>query len=346
MQNITQKFNLQSCPLDGINIIEASAGTGKTYTIQNIYAKLILFKGYSIDSILVVTFTDAATKELKVRIRSILNELNLCFQGKNVSEEIKELANTEYYFDHNGKKKSVSRELREKRINNAINNFDDAAIFTIHGFCSKVLNDYSFETGILFNVQLEKNIEPVVRDITEDFWRLEAYTASPFEIAALNYNSINAKSLTSYIKNFTNKGDIQVFPERLKESRNFNILKKVFSDMKSNWNMEEIKTILEKPEISRVRFKESSINNHIQNIELFFDYNFNKDVFDSISRLTTEYVTDAVKKTEKEKFQPNHPFFNSCSEFINNIDSLKEFGIHIKNKCRKFFQKEYEKRKK
>ncbi len=345
IQATGQKFKLQNCPLDGINIIEASAGTGKTYTIQNLYAKLILLKGYKVDSILVVTFTDAATKELKIRIRHILTELDLYFKGKAVSDNIKELVETTYYWDCNDKKVTVSQELKRKRIYNAINNFDDASIFTIHGFCNKVLNDHSFETGILFNVQLEKNIEPIVRDITEDFWRLETYSASSFDIAALNYNSINIETLSSYVKNFTSKGDIYVYPEKVSENRKFNILKNIFYDMKSNWNIEEIKTILERPEISKAKFRESSVNKHIQNIELFFNYAFNKEIIETISKLTIEYVSAAVKKTDKQKFQPNHPFFNNCSEFINDIDSLKDFGIYTRSKFRSFFHKEYEKRK-
>ncbi|MCJ7617357.1 MAG: UvrD-helicase domain-containing protein, partial [Desulfobacterales bacterium] len=66
------KFDLQSVPLSGINLIEASAGTGKTSSITGLFLRLILEKGLLVDQILVVTFTKAATAELKERIRNKL----------------------------------------------------------------------------------------------------------------------------------------------------------------------------------------------------------------------------------------------------------------------------------
>jgi len=69
-----QPLEILTIPLDGVNLIEASAGTGKTYTISNLYLRLILEKEISVRDILVVTFTDAATKELKERIRNILSD--------------------------------------------------------------------------------------------------------------------------------------------------------------------------------------------------------------------------------------------------------------------------------
>ena len=58
-----------SIPLESINLIEASAGTGKSWTVTLLYLRLILEKNLTVDQILVVTFTDAATKELRDDIR-------------------------------------------------------------------------------------------------------------------------------------------------------------------------------------------------------------------------------------------------------------------------------------
>ncbi|MBW2436845.1 MAG: UvrD-helicase domain-containing protein, partial [Deltaproteobacteria bacterium] len=65
-------LDLINCPLEGINLIEASAGTGKTFTIEGLFLRLICERQLQIDQILVVTFTKAATEELKDRIRSKL----------------------------------------------------------------------------------------------------------------------------------------------------------------------------------------------------------------------------------------------------------------------------------
>ena len=68
----TKELNSCKCPLDGVYLIEASAGTGKTYNIQNLAVRLIVEKGLKIDQILIVTFTRMATAELCDRIRKII----------------------------------------------------------------------------------------------------------------------------------------------------------------------------------------------------------------------------------------------------------------------------------
>ena len=69
-----QNFDLLFNKLEGTNLIEASAGTGKTFTITGIFVRLLIEKGLTVDQILVVTFTEAATNELKERIRNKLRE--------------------------------------------------------------------------------------------------------------------------------------------------------------------------------------------------------------------------------------------------------------------------------
>ena len=66
-----------SCPLNGVCMIEAAAGTGKTYNIQNLVLRLILEQDIPISGILVVTFTEAATAELRTRIRWVYAEMLL-----------------------------------------------------------------------------------------------------------------------------------------------------------------------------------------------------------------------------------------------------------------------------
>jgi len=70
-----RQFDLLNCPLEGTNLIEASAGTGKTYAICGLFVRLVLEKKLSVDKILVVTFTEAATAELKERIRVRLRDV-------------------------------------------------------------------------------------------------------------------------------------------------------------------------------------------------------------------------------------------------------------------------------
>jgi len=128
--------------IKGQKLLEASAGTGKTFAIEHITARLIL-EGILINEILIVTFTNLATNELKERI---LSNLKKCY---HFLKEKKREAAFEYLHKY-----FVSSEVLGKAtidIQNAISFFDDAQIFTIHGFCKRSLQEFSFEANLTFS---------------------------------------------------------------------------------------------------------------------------------------------------------------------------------------------------
>lgn len=108
--------------LDKHALIEASAGTGKTYTIENLFVKFLKHNDLSIENILVVTFTEKATSELKLRIR------------ENIEKQLK-----------------IEKDANiVAKLDNALNAFNTASIFTIHGFCKTILQDFAFESASFF----------------------------------------------------------------------------------------------------------------------------------------------------------------------------------------------------
>jgi len=114
-----EKLEPITAPLQGINLIEASAGTGKTYTITTLFIRLILEQHLPVDNILVVTFTEAATEELRDRVRRRLREALIAFQQRTSEDEVlaQLMAKCE---DHNA---------AIFRLTNALRGFDEAAIF-------------------------------------------------------------------------------------------------------------------------------------------------------------------------------------------------------------------------
>ncbi|MCU7877419.1 MAG: UvrD-helicase domain-containing protein [Candidatus Thiodiazotropha sp. (ex Lucinoma borealis)] len=162
-------MQIESVALKGFNLIEASAGTGKTYTLTSLYLRLLLEQGHSPDSILVVTYTKAATAELKTRIRQRLLEARTLFEG-GVSTDPLLLAVYE---------KLQDRERAHKRLDLAIASFDRAAIFTIHGFCQRVLSEQAFETGQAFQTELVPDQGDRLQQIADDFWRREVAGLPP-----------------------------------------------------------------------------------------------------------------------------------------------------------------------
>ena len=120
----------------GHAVIEASAGTGKTFTLEHLVLDLIINDKAKIDEILVVTFTDAATRELRERIRSLIRKI--------CDESVKDKP------DRNAADYWEIDEATRRRLRDALFRFDGAAISTIHGFCHRVLSEQAFLGGRLF----------------------------------------------------------------------------------------------------------------------------------------------------------------------------------------------------
>src|SRR5699024_2005268 len=149
-------------PLSGINLIEASAGTGKTYNITSIYIRTLIEKPVTVDQILVMTFTKAATKELKDRLLKRMRESILALKtGKSEKDTFVE-------------KLLQSVQHRAQAIaalTKAVRSFDEAAIFTIHGFCQQVLQQYAFESGAQYNAELIEDESELTQELIDDYWR-------------------------------------------------------------------------------------------------------------------------------------------------------------------------------
>lgn len=121
------------CPLMGNHLLEASAGTGKTFSIEHIYVRLVL-EGMEVERVLAVTFTRAATRELKARIRSNLEKAHSYIKG---SEPV-----WEYLQPYLGSQEAL------RLLGDALAGFDRCQIFTIHGFCYRMLKECAFEANV------------------------------------------------------------------------------------------------------------------------------------------------------------------------------------------------------
>ncbi len=161
-------FELFAIPLAGTRLIEASAGTGKTYTIAGLFVRLLLEKELTVEQILVVTYTKAATQELKARIRRRISQAHRAFLTGHADDDPLIGALIEKTADHR---------RAARLLGDAITDFDRAAIFTIHGFCQRLLHDNAFETGSLFDTELITDPRELRREIAADFWRIHFYSA-------------------------------------------------------------------------------------------------------------------------------------------------------------------------
>ncbi len=159
-------------PLSGTTLIEASAGTGKTHTITTLYLRLLLERALAVEQILVVTFTRAATAELADRIRRRISDLLAVLSGKPAADrELEALA---------ASRPPEKRQEDQVRLLTALYSFDLAAVFTIHSFCLRMLQQHAFESGLAFDVGLSPDTSRLAEQLCDDFWvRLAQENADP-----------------------------------------------------------------------------------------------------------------------------------------------------------------------
>ena len=162
----------------GVNLIEASAGTGKTYAIAMLVLRFVVEQGLEIEKLLVVTFTKAATEELKDRIRSRLAEARQILLNQSPDQADQDLKR---WLDS---LPLESKTIRQ-RLDQALLNIDQAAIFTIHGFCQRVLSEHALESGQMFDCELSSDIAAIRQNCADDFWRKLLYSRPSWQAALL-----------------------------------------------------------------------------------------------------------------------------------------------------------------
>jgi exodeoxyribonuclease V beta subunit len=166
---------LRHVPLDRHAVIEASAGTGKTFTLENLVVELVLAGEVAIDRLLVVTFTEKATNELRLRLRRKLEQLH---RGEGEPPDEAQLAAGDFW---------TLDEAAHGKLSRALHAFDGATIATIHAFCQRVLRENAFASGRLFEEQQVDGRDAFARALREAMRRVVACDAlrTPWLEAAL-----------------------------------------------------------------------------------------------------------------------------------------------------------------
>lgn len=163
-KNTYKEFDAATVALEGSNLIEASAGTGKTYSIAILVLRLVLEQQLSVKEVLMVTFTKAAVAELEERIRLFIRSAYKVSTGKTIKDDnIISLVQ---------KAIAASDEKQvEQRLKEAVLFLDETSVLTIHSFCQQTLNEFAFETDQLFGAEMLEDPQQLVEDEVQRFWR-------------------------------------------------------------------------------------------------------------------------------------------------------------------------------
>ncbi|WP_340102600.1 exodeoxyribonuclease V subunit beta [Rhodohalobacter sp. 8-1] len=309
---LTNIFDLEAAPRV---LIEASAGTGKTYTIVGIYIRLLIEKNLPVDQILTVTFTKKATAELRERVlerlRACLMVLEIGGLPKDSDDFLSEIL-SRY-------KNDVSA---IKKLRDAIQNFDDSQVFTIHGFCQKILQEEALVAGTPFDMSVNPS-DNLYETAAEDFWRI--FIQEHGSDDAGRYLISKLTGMVPTPAELVGSGGVKPLLDKRYARPEGNILEdpKAYLgelvDLKSElvgvWQSEK-DDILEILKNCNVKSYQQHLNSRLEKLTDFLnDQHFKSDKPGSLRYFTSDYLYDETNIRKNHDPVPRHRFFDKCSEY-------------------------------
>ncbi len=313
-------------PLQGQQLIEASAGTGKTYTITALYLRLLLGLGnindkpLGPDQILVVTFTEAATEELRDRIRSRIVDARTAFlqQDSDISDP----------FFVTLKQQAGDHTQAVKLLEQAVRQMDEAAIFTIHGFCQRMLKQHAFESGALFDNELTKDDQSLIRSAVLDFWRNTIYPLNgPLTELVLSEGWKTPDKLMSDLQGLLNHAGLIIEPDLsavdLQQAHDDRLV--ALNQFKQAWlaNSDDLQGLIQASGVNKRSYTKSSLPKWLAQIDQYAVSEAlepDKKLREVMARFTQ---TRLHEKTDKGEV-PVHPLFAQLETLLSQSVPVRE----------------------
>ncbi|MDM7330068.1 exodeoxyribonuclease V subunit beta [Klebsiella pneumoniae] len=317
MTDTAESLDPLRLPLIGERLIEASAGTGKTFTIAALYLRLLLGLGgeaaypraISVEELLVVTFTEAATEELRGRIRSNIHELRIaCLRGESdnplYSSLLAEIA------DKDDAAKTLL--LAERQM-------DEAAVFTIHGFCQRMLSLNAFESGMLFEQQLIEDESRLRYQACADFWRRHCYPLTR-DIAAVIHDVWKGprdllKSLDRWLQGEAPQLKSPPAPNETLAERHQQIIARIDS-LKQQWREQvgEIEGVLENSGLDRRKFNRGNQGKWMEKVNAWAqEETLSYQLPDALEKFAQSFL---LERTKAGGEPPVHPLFSAVESLL------------------------------
>ncbi|MBQ9088774.1 MAG: UvrD-helicase domain-containing protein [Lentisphaeria bacterium] len=309
MNKCAEQFNPVETPLSGINLVEAAAGTGKTYCIQILAARLILEGMLKIEEIVILSFTVDAAAELAKRIRSILEKIVLILEDRIDIADGQALA----VLEHDRQvRPDVDDESRLKAVKTALRDFDLANISTINGFCHKLISQYAFESRLSFSTELEGAAGERLRDIMDDWLRQKLYDDKHGTVFNALITPANIYALQPYVLDFN--VDIPEYPECDMGA----LVRKLYE-------CGDVEDILNMLSPDHFRSAAKIISRKKEFIAAYRRRNFRK-VFELCPLYTSENLNSSALKAAKGvvyEIVEGEPFFAVCSEITSALQTAE-----------------------
>ena len=317
--------------LGGVKLIEASAGAGKTYTIANLYLRQIL-AGRSPAQILVVTFTNAATEELRGRIRARLFETLQLFANPRPSEDLflnRLLENWQ-------SQAPEQRALLSTRLQLALRCMDEARISTIHSFCQRALQDHALRSNQYFDANLITNDQMLWEQALKDWWREQSYALDKAAWSLFQSSLNNIQQLINQQKEIRDSHALKWMPQT----------QQAFSDLYQHWQdlATEIASlatwwrkdraifigilrdskVLSRAKSNKAPYQNDRLDDFISQIDRWFDSDELVAIPDQARYLSSAELHKASTPAKRGQDEDlNHAFFIEIERLFIRVDQIK-----------------------
>ncbi len=337
-------FDPVTAELEGTTLVEASAGTGKTFSLGVLYLRAVMEKEADVDGILAVTFTNAAVAELKDRVRRFAEQALYCTvseaaDGSAASDEADEA--DPLIFQSVKRAVTVKGEKRVRlMLKKMLSSMDEAHIYTIHGFCQRVLDEHGFLSKSRFETAIIPDDSEYIREAAEDFYKreIERHSSgvafflkegcglSPDKIARLAGSVLNKQGLEIV------SDEVDVF-----------LLDRTWERIKTVWQRDSrgISDFLKTAEQLKRR-KDVYRQDSLADLLAEFEYAVASDIVDK--GLITKLALSTVKKeTKKNKSvgetYPFQEFFRACEDFLTAGEAVRGYlfkkgAVYIRERIR------------
>ncbi|MBW2707943.1 MAG: exodeoxyribonuclease V subunit beta [Deltaproteobacteria bacterium] len=334
-------------PIRGLRLIEASAGTGKTYTIGALYLRLVLghggengfFRRLMPPEILVVTFTNAATEELRDRIRGKLVEAAAFFRGEADGDPfLQALGSTfpeETWPDNAGVLEQAALWM------------DEAAIHTIHGWCNRMLRQHAFETGSLFDLELAPDDQDLLEEAACDYWRSNFYGLAPEPLDELLglIKCATPQALLDQVKPLLKPGADHNLPE----DDPFSMLtqrRQAIWEARQEWSVdfEGAVDLVRQAQADKTlngnKYRAASLEKWLDQLTRWVKENGPLPERKALQKLSASGLEEGVGKRKTPPVHPAYKIFDRLNDVLNKLEIDKALFVHAAGEITRRFQKQ------
>ncbi len=338
---ISHRLDPLKLPLFGERLIEASAGTGKTFTIGILYLRLLLGLGcensafsrpLTVAEILVVTFTEAATEELRWRIRNNIHEFRLACLRDNKHEsfwsvllnEINDISST-----------CTQLLLAEQQM-------DEAAIYTIHGFSHRILTHSAFECGMLFEQTLVVDDLAIYQRACADFWRRYCYQLPLVVARIVSQEWSGPEDLLHDLSSYLHREPPTLRQPPLDEEtilmRHEQIVARIDS-IKINWkkSVNDLEALIRNSGVNKHSYSSTHLSNWLRKVS---EWSLTETLDYQLPKELNKFRESVLLEKTKHGEAPFHPLFIAIDELFSAPLTLRSLMMAraLKEICRSIQQ--------